>query len=143
MTDLALKTGGCLCGAVRFSAKAGRHMDVCHCGMCRRWSGGVFMGVAMTDLTVESEAALGVYRSSGYGERVFCKTCGSSLFWRMQDGSAGVVSLQALDDQSGIVFAEEIFIDDKPAIYDFADGAARLTGAEFIARVSGQEASGG
>lgn len=143
MADVLVKTGGCLCGAVRFSAKAGAHMDVCHCGMCRRWSGGVFMGVPVEDLKIEDEAALGVYRSSDYGERVFCKSCGSSLFWRMQDGSAAVASLQAFDDPSGIVFAEEIFVDDKPATYDFANDTAKLTGAEFIARMSGQEASGG
>lgn len=143
MAEAFSSTGRCLCGAVRFTARAGAHMDVCHCGMCRRWSGGVFMGVPVTELAIEDETALGVYRSSDYGERVFCKTCGASLFWRMQDGSAAVVSLQALDEASGVVFAEEIFIDDKPATYDFANDTAKLTGAEFIARVSGQEASGG
>lgn len=142
------KTGGCLCGAVRFSTRVEPHMHVCHCGFCRRWSGGAFMAVMTSGLEIENEAALGVYPSSEYGERVFCKTCGSSLFWRMQDGSAAAVSLQALDDPAGVVFEEEIFIDKKPALYAFADGARRLTGYEFFARVAGsqeasQESSGG
>ncbi|GLK56249.1 hypothetical protein JOD31_002286 [Methylopila capsulata] len=143
MSDMTARTGGCLCGAVRFSAKAAAHMDVCHCSMCRRWSGGVFMTVPVEELAIEDEGALRAFASSGYGERVFCGTCGSSLFWRMQDGSAVVASLQAFDDPSGIAFAEEIFIDDKPALYSFADDTAKLTGAEFIARVSGQEQAGG
>ena len=36
-------TGGCLCGAVRWSASAPpRDIHHCHCGMCRRWTGGGF-----------------------------------------------------------------------------------------------------
>ncbi|MFD1332918.1 GFA family protein [Methylopila musalis] len=140
---LPLRAGGCLCGAVRFAARPGPHMDVCHCGMCRRWSGGVFMAVPVTELTIEDGSPLGAYASSDYGERAFCRNCGSSLFWRMRDGSSAAASLQAFDDLSGIDFAEEIFIDDKPALYSFADDTAKLTGAEFVARVSGQEQAGG
>lgn len=144
MSDAAPKSGRCLCGAVRFSAKIGPHVDVCHCGMCRRWSGGVFMASAGEDIAIEDEAALGVYRSSDYGERVFCKTCGSSLFWRMQDGSGAHVSVSALDDLSGLTFAQEIFIDEKPALYDFANETRRLTGAEFVAMFEAkQEEAGG
>jgi hypothetical protein len=60
----------------------------------------------------------------------------------MQDGSAAVASLQAFDDPSGIVFAEEIFVDDKPATLRLRERAPRkLTGAEFIA--NSHERAGG
>lgn len=148
MAEGSRKTGRCLCGAVRFEGMVGPHMDACHCGNCRRWTGGMFMAVPVTELAIENEAGLAAYKSSDYGERVFCRTCGSSLFWRMQDRSATVVSLQALDDPSGIDFAEEIFVDKKPAIYAFANDTRKLTGAEFFARVAesqkaSQESSGG
>lgn len=143
MADLATKSGRCLCGAATFTAKVGREMHACHCDYCRRWSGGVFMAVFVEDVTIDDESELGVYKSSAYGERVFCKTCGSSLFWRMQDGSGGVASLQAFEDKSGVDFAEEIYIDKKPALYSFAGSAAKLTEAEFVARMTGQETAGG
>jgi len=37
------RSGGCLCGAVRFEvALAEPEFSICHCGMCRRWCGGPF-----------------------------------------------------------------------------------------------------
>ncbi|WAJ31090.1 GFA family protein [Antarcticirhabdus aurantiaca] len=125
-------SGQCLCGAVAFTARPLKpEMDVCHCGMCRRWSGGVFMAVPCTDVSVADDAALGVYASSEWGERVFCRTCGASLFWRMRDGSGHVaVSMPAFENSELFVFAEEIFIDDKPSTYEFAGERRRLTGAE-------------
>ncbi len=126
--------GGCLCGAVRFTAvPLNDEMGVCHCGMCRRWSGGLFMAVECGTLAIDDETAVSVYRSSDYGERLFCRTCGSSLFWRMQDGSHIVVSLHALDDPSRFRFTNEIFIDEKPAAYAFANDTKKMTGAEFVA----------
>ncbi|WP_417767818.1 GFA family protein [Stappia sp.] len=126
--------GGCLCGAVRFSAQPkDRSMGVCHCSMCRRWSGGVYMAVECAgEVAIGDETALGIYRSSGYGERVFCKTCGSSLMWRMQDGSHSVVSAQAFDDPSVFAFNSEIFIDEKPGNYTFSNETRKMTGAEVF-----------
>jgi hypothetical protein len=139
------RAGGCLCGAVRFSATPSAHdFEVCHCGMCRRWSGGAFMAVACDDLDIAEGAPLGVYRASSYAERVFCSRCGSSLFWRMQDGGASWVALQAFDAVEDFAFASEIFIDEKPANYAFANETQKLTGAEFFARyMPEQESAGG
>jgi hypothetical protein len=139
MGEQDARTGGCLCGAVRFSATLAKpEIDACHCGMCRRWSGGVFLSVPASTLSVDNEDALGIFASSDYGERVFCRHCGTSLFWRMRDGSHAVVSMQALDDQSGLTFVEEIFIDDKPAAYAFANPTRKLTGAQFMEKVAEQ-----
>ena len=39
-------TGGCLCGAVRYTAGAEALGNAaCHCGMCRSWSGHVWASV--------------------------------------------------------------------------------------------------
>ena len=135
------RSGGCLCGAVRFQAKLEKHeMGVCHCGMCRKWSGGTFMAVECAALDVADESALGVYRSSEYGERVFCRTCGSSLFWRMQDGSVVIASLQAFDDVADFTFSTEIFIDRKPPLYSFANDTKRMTEQEFLSAFAEQGA---
>jgi hypothetical protein len=141
MGELRRMTGGCLCGAVRFTAvPKALEMDVCHCSMCRRWSGGTVMSVPCTEVDVEDPAALAVYVSSDWAQREFCRTCGSSLFWRMRGGEGHVaVSMQAFDDVSPFAFAEEIFIDEKPALYAFAGERPRLTGAEVMAKFTAQQ----
>ncbi len=135
------RAGGCLCGGVRFLASPAKpEMDVCHCGICRRWSGGAFMAVGCAgEFELTASATLGIYRSSAYGERLFCKSCGSSLVWRMQDGSMHAVSLQAFDDQDGFTFAEEIFFDEKPQTYDFANATRKLTGADVMAQFANEQ----
>ncbi|MBO6755559.1 MAG: GFA family protein [Roseibium sp.] len=128
-------SGGCLCGAVRFAAVPDKtEMGVCHCSMCRRWTGGTFMAVGCgQSVELDGEDALGVYRSSDYGERVFCSKCGSTLFWRMADGSHTSVSAQAFDDPSVFDFTTEIFVDEQPANYAFANKTRKMTGPEVFA----------
>jgi hypothetical protein len=128
--------GGCLCGAVRFAATPVKmEMHACHCGSCRRWSGGPLQAVMCGDaVTLENDAALGVYPSSDWGERCFCKVCGTVLFWRLKDGSHVAVSAQAFDDPAAFAFSEEIFVDRQPDNYAFANKTHRLTGDEVFAR---------
>ncbi|WP_263143890.1 GFA family protein [Pseudomonas sp. RIT-PI-AD] len=130
--------GRCLCGAVNFSATPlSLTMSACHCAMCRRWAGGVGMAVACAPaLRIDDSSALGIYRSSGWGERGFCKACGSSLFWRARDGSALVVSAMAFEDPAQFELKTEIFVDEQPCNYAFAQPTRRLTGAEALAAFS-------
>lgn len=132
--------GRCLCGAVSFKAKvAAPHVGACHCSICRRWAAGPFLGLG-TDgksIQISGEDQLGVYRSSAWGERCFCKTCGSVLFWRSVDGTHVEMSAGALDDQTGLQMKRQIFIDEKPAFYDFANDTERLTGPEFVKLIMG------
>ncbi len=135
MPDAQPLSGRCLCGAVRFTAQP-KHdaMDVCHCESCRRWSGGAWMTVECEpDMPVEDDGALGIYGSSGHAERGFCKICGTSLFWRMRDGSLLTVAAQAFDDPARFRFASEIFIDHKPPNYGFANPTQKKTSAEIYA----------
>lgn len=128
--------GGCLCGAVRYElAKVPDHMDVCHCSMCRKFSGGIGAGIEVPGdgITWQGEQNIAIYASSEWAERAFCKTCGSSLFYRMPE--PGFLSLCAgtLDDPSGIPLTTEIFIDHKPDSYSFAGTTRTMTEAEVLA----------
>jgi hypothetical protein len=135
MTALHDVSGRCLCGAVSFTAKIGSHnVDVCHCDMCRRWTGGPFLALAQGGATsFEGAENIGVYKSSEWGERAFCKICGTSLYWRLIGSNEYAVSAGTLDDQSKLALTTEIFIDEKPAYYTFANETKRLTGAEAMA----------
>ena len=132
------KAGGCACGAVRFTATVnGDHMDACHCGTCRRWSGGPFMVVNVSDLAVADSAALGVWNSSEWAERLFCKECGTSLAYRTKDGGFVALSAFAFDEPMNLPLGTEVFIDDKPSAYAFSGGTKQMTGAEVFAQFEG------
>ena len=127
--------GGCLCGAVRFTARPkNRDFGVCHCSMCRKWAAGPFFAMECEGAVEVADASnLGAYRSSEWAERCFCKRCGSVLFYRLVGKDFSVVSAEAFDDHSGFAFTSQIFIDDKPAYYDFANKTHNMTGADVFA----------
>lgn len=130
--------GRCLCGAVTFSATPKGGMGACHCEMCRRMSGGVFLAVECEDdLTVEGP--LKTFDSSEWAQRQFCSECGSTLFWRPKAGGSTAVSVQAFADPGAFAFESEIFIDAKPISYDFAGDRPRLTEAEVVAQSAPQD----
>jgi hypothetical protein len=71
------RTGTCLCGAVTFTADIKPKISACHCGMCRKWTGGVFLTVQARDVRFTGEDAIATYTSSDWAERGFCSRCGS------------------------------------------------------------------
>lgn len=127
-------SGRCLCGAVTFSAVAAkREVDVCHCNMCRRWAAGPYIGLPHDgEVAFTGDDSLGLYKSSEWAERGFCRVCGSSLFYHLLGTDHYSFSANALDDQSGLVMTEQIFIDEKPDYYDFANDTPKRTGAEVF-----------
>src|SRR2546428_4150873 len=80
----SLRTGGCLCGAVRYSvAGALRPVVMCHCTQCRRMTGHVMAATAArrADFRLLSQGELQWYAASNEARRGFCGRCGSTLFW--------------------------------------------------------------
>lgn len=92
--------GGCLCGAVRFELHgAPKVVTMCHCSLCRRWSGApavAWATFANAQLTLHGEP-LKAYRSSPIAQRYFCGTCGSQLLFRLDKGDEVDVTLGAFD----------------------------------------------
>ncbi len=127
------RSGGCLCGAVRFTAEVGEEFTACHCDMCRRWGGGPGMGIHGHAVHFEGAENIARYRSSDWAERGFCRICGSSLFYKMFEDEKYELILGALDDQEGLVMTRQIYIDQKPGHYEFANKTSTLTGAEVWA----------
>ena len=61
------RAGSCVCGAVRFTVTSPiTETGACHCGMCRKWTGGVFLSVAVPSggMTLEGADNLATYSSS-------------------------------------------------------------------------------
>ncbi|UXN05389.1 GFA family protein [Bartonella sp. HY761] len=133
-----IREGKCLCGDVHFKAKlSGMDVGICHCHMCQKMSGGVFMSLAVDPaIEVLGNVEFSVYPSSSWGERLFCSSCGSSLGWRMRDGSMVYLSAAAFDDQSGFELKSEIYYDEKPHFYEFANETRKMTGKDIEALFS-------
>lgn len=127
----------CMCGAVSFAATPKQMtMDACHCEMCRKWAGGVFLSVECSDINITDESDVTVFKSSDWAERLSCAKCGTTLVWRMQDGSFQSVALPAFADAGAFVFDRELFIDNKPANYSFSNTTRQLTEAQLFAALA-------
>jgi len=142
MTDPA--KGSCLCGAVTYSATPkSNKFGACHCGMCRKWGAGPFLEVDLQPggLKIEDRTQLGVYKSSDWAERLFCKVCGSSLFFHFVPKDTYSVSLDSLDDTAAFEFDQQIFVEDRHGGYSFAEETKMITGEELIAAFQSAEST--
>ena len=126
--------GHCLCGAVTLTTPTQAHMSACHCGMCRRWGGGPLLAVHCgADVTVTGTDHVEVYRSSDWAERAFCRRCGTHLYYHLLPMNEYVLPAGLFGDQP-FDFHLQIYVDHKPAAYDFANRTAMMTEAEVIAK---------
>ncbi|MGP1351751.1 MAG: GFA family protein [Parasphingopyxis sp.] len=127
--------GQCLCGAVTVKATPARsHIEACHCDMCRRWGGIAFVGVQCgQNVEFSGDEHIARYASSDWAERGFCKQCGTNLFYRFVPADNYSLLAGLFADTDDLTLGEQIFIDEKPGWYDFAQDTPKKTGAEVIA----------
>ena len=75
-------SGGCLCGALRFTTIGQPYrVGVCHCMDCRKNHGALFHASAIypdTSVTITGEVR-------HYRDRSFCPTCGSPVYAHIGD----------------------------------------------------------
>lgn len=98
-----VKTGGCLCGAIRYEFSGQRfNQIICHCRMCQRASGGpvgALMYIERERLRIKG--APRAFRSTSSSERRFCESCGSPIFFvRLNRPDRIAVFIGSLDDPS-------------------------------------------
>lgn len=130
------RTGRCLCGSVSYSANVAGEILACHCTQCQRWTGGgPLLSIDVSDTDVEGLEAAVSHFASDWGERVFCGTCGSTMWWKMRGGQISSVAAGTLDDQSGLSVTREIFVDYRPGWLPPFPGASQSTEAEEMAKL--------
>lgn len=134
MSEKISATGICLCGAVTLKVSAlSTHIGACHCSMCRTWSGGpLFSANCGKEVTIDGEDSLGVFNSSAWAERGFCKVCGSNLFYRIKASGQYLANPEIFGKQD-FQFTHQVFIDEKPTYYEFSNATKNMTGAEVFA----------
>lgn len=120
MTDTG-KTGGCLCGAIRYEATGEPAQTmVCHCKVCQRTSGSALSTIALYDrnkVQVTSGELKGYSYQSDGGNTLqinFCPTCGSPVMLDIAD-MPDVVSVKVgtFDDTSWFEPAVSIWTDSR------------------------------
>ena len=130
------RKGSCLCGTVRIAIKAtNNNVGACHCSMCRKWGGAPLLATDCgSDVYFEGSDNISVFSSSAWAERGFCSNCGSHLFYRLKKEGHYAVPIGLLDEGEQWVLDQQIFIDEKPSFYSFANQTKNLTGAEVFAQ---------
>lgn len=129
------KTASCLCGGVSMHiAEASTEVGACHCSMCRQWGGGPMMTTDCgTNVSIQGEENISIFDSSDWAERGFCTHCGSHLFFRLKATQQYFVPVGLLSSMDELVFDHQIYIDNKPAFYHFAENTKNLTEQEVLA----------
>lgn len=115
--------GSCNCKSVTFKVVAPpKGMSMCHCGQCRKQSGGVWSSAFVEDHDLIIEGDVRWYQSSADAKRGFCPICGAFLFWKHKIDSTTSFALGAIDGPTGVTLEKHIFVSDKGDYYEIADG---------------------
>ncbi len=131
--------GRCLCGAVRITVAGGHdpRVGACHCRMCQRWSGGLFLCFTAEPSAVTVTGEVSRYRSSSFAERAFCPRCGSHLWINdvAPGGEPGSYELMPglFDATRTWPLRSEIYVDCALASITLAGEHRRKTRAEYEA----------
>jgi hypothetical protein len=126
-------SGSCLCGGVGLSLAGARpDVDICHCSMCRRWTGMFFAGLSADSFEVEGRENVVAFRSSQWAERAFCRQCGTGLWSRFLPADHYSFLAGLFDLPAGFAIEQQIFVEQKPDWYDLAQESQMKTGAQVI-----------
>lgn len=126
-------TGQCLCGAVTVRV-AGAHdprPGACHCRMCQRWSGGLFLCFNADADGVTVEGPVTRYASSSFAERAFCAVCGSHLWMRDSTGQSYDLTPGLFDAARDWPLRSEVYSDRAMASVRLGGEHRRATQAEY------------
>ena len=130
--------GQCLCGAVTITLDGAydKTVGACHCRMCQRWSGGVFVSFDAEADAVTVTGKVTRHASSEFAERAFCTKCGSALWIRDTDRDDAEYELMPglFDDARDWPLKSEIYIDRAFACARLAGDHRRSTRADYEAR---------
>lgn len=125
------RTGGCLCGAIRYRLLSEPYdTGWCHCDTCRRFSGSpamTFSTVPLSDWQVETGAEhIRKVKTSSFGERQFCGKCGTGLTIHIDFQPDEIdFTVCTLDDPGDVRPGFHIFTGSRVPWFDPQDGLPR------------------
>lgn len=128
------RTGGCLCGAVRYVVRGPvRDIVWCHCSQCRRQTGSALAAAAArrANFQLQSAATLRWFASSASARRGFCAECGSVLFWECDGADRIAIAAGSLDDGQGIKTVAHIYAADKAPWEEIRQDGVRVEPGDY------------
>ena len=127
-------TGGCLCGAVRYTAndEAMRVIN-CHCKSCRKHTGAPAATLAVygVDQIMFSGDERKVYASSPNVGRAFCSECGTTLTFETELRGYGpicAIHVSTFDNPHVVIPTAHSFYSERLSWFDIADDLPRYAG---------------
>ena len=125
-SEPAIRSGGCLCGGVRYQLTGTcRNIINCHCENCRRTHGhyAAYTAVDKSALKFVKQQTLHWYHDESPDTyRGFCSNCGASLFWDARNGDEKIsVAAGSLDDSGGLQTVGNIFLSEAGGYYAVDD----------------------
>ena len=116
--------GGCLCGAIRYSARPS-HRDgyYCHCRMCQLAFGNTraaFLNLQKSEVQWRGEPTH--FASSKFAVRGFCGRCGTPLSFAYLDSEFMDLSVGSLDDPSLVAPTYHFAVESRIARWHAEDG---------------------
>jgi hypothetical protein len=126
--SLPLK-GGCHCGALRYRVNAApKDSGYCHCTDCQKTTGGptaAWFAVGTGSFSYV-KGAPSIYKSSAWGQREFCGTCGCQILFRPQKRARTVsVNAPTLDKPAAVPPRRHIYDSSRIAWFDTKDDLPR------------------
>ncbi|MDP4034539.1 MAG: GFA family protein [Pseudorhodobacter sp.] len=104
-------------------------MTACHCTQCRKLSGHYSASFETDEAGVawQARASVAEYATPGGGQRGFCTTCGSSMYFRAADGAFSVEA-GVIGGPTGGRLDSHIFVANKGDYYSLDDGLPQHPG---------------
>ena len=123
--------GSCLCGGIRFEADSVPLITTCHCSKCRKSRGGAFSTTACVPISqfrfLRGEDLIQTYQPSDGGYSTsFCRCCGSSAPWVVEERELVLVPAGLLDDDPGVRPALHMFVGSKAPWWEITDEAPQF-----------------
>ena len=110
-------SGGCQCGAVRYSVESLSHPSICHCRMCQKAFGNFYAPLATTQNLQWTRGEPKYFKSSDKVVRGFCGDCGTPLTYDW-GGDNVEIAIATLDDPTVSPPIKQVNTNDK---LDFVD----------------------
>ena len=126
--------GGCQCGAIRYALyQAPDHADICHCRMCQRAVGNLFMAAAggvPLEAFAWTRGEPARFQSSEIAERLFCDRCGTPLAFRYLERPSMTVTIGSLDEPARVRPSRQLCVESRVPWLDEALQSPRYTSEE-------------
>tara|TARA_Y100001970_G_scaffold90763_1_gene114480 strand:- start:89 stop:502 length:414 start_codon:yes stop_codon:yes gene_type:complete len=117
-------SASCLCKGVKFKTN-GEHRNIsnCHCIQCRKTHGiyGAYSNVEEKNINFLNKKTLKWFKSSKNAKRGFCRKCGASIFFKLNNSAYISIAAGMFDKPTKLKTFRNIYVGTKSDFYKITD----------------------